>query len=223
MEKLELEEYLCLFDLDGTLIASDRKISQAVFETRTELSYPQIPVELLIQRIGLPASELFYDLGLDKGSLQSAVDRFRENLAQVEFSEQDVFLGVREVLTRLAESKCELMVATNKPKHLAEIALNGTGISTFFSYVSGGDNQPAKPDPAILNACIVNSTRKKAVMVGDRIDDIKAALFAGAEPIGIAQGVYSTLELTEAGAKKVFRDAGEFLNALENGWSFGDL
>ena len=223
MEKLELEEYLCLFDLDGTLIASDRKIYQAVFETRTELSYPQIPIELLIQRIGLPASELFYDLGLEQDSLQNAVNRFREHLSQIEFSEQDVFLGVREVLTRLAESKCELMVATNKPKHLAEIALSGTGISTFFSYVSGGDNQPAKPDPAILNSCIVNSERKKVVMIGDRIDDIKAALSAGAEPIGIAQGVYSTLELTEAGAKKVFRDAGEFLNALENGWSFGDL
>ena len=214
---------LLLFDLDGTLIASDRKIYQAVFETRTELSYPQIPIELLIQRIGLPASELFYDLGLEQDSLQNAVNRFREHLSQIEFSEQDVFLGVREVLTRLAESKCELMVATNKPKHLAEIALSGTGISTFFSYVSGGDNQPAKPDPAILNSCIVNSERKKVVMIGDRIDDIKAALSAGAEPIGIAQGVYSTLELTEAGAKKVFRDAGEFLNALENGWSFGDL
>ena len=223
MEKLGLDDFLCLFDLDGTLIASDSKIYKAVEETRKQLGYQQLPIDSLTSRIGLPAKELFYDLDLGEAAKEAAVAVFREKLSRIEFTNQDLFPGIYELLTILNKAKCHLMVATNKPKHLAEIALSGAGIDSFFSFISGGDNLPTKPDPAILLACMTQSDRKSTVMIGDRTDDIRAALSVGAIPVGIAQGVHSSLELINAGAYAVFRNATELLSALHNGWGFGDL
>lgn len=223
MEKLELDEYVCLFDLDGTLLDSNAKIYQALSRTRNELRYPIIPVDQLFSQIGLPASNLFYDLNLNSESLNAAIVLFRKNLANIQFDKSDIFPGMSKVLEKLTEANCELMIATNKPKYLAEIALTGACISHFFSYISGGDYCPPKPDPYILNACVERTKRKKVVMIGDRIEDIQAALRMGADPISIAQGAHSKLELNQAGAKKVFLDGKEFLAALQSGWSFYDL
>lgn len=220
-----MKKSLIIFDLDGTLVDSRPQILSAVEEARQELGYVQANSNYLVEKIGLPASELFLDLPLSESEIEEAVSRFRYHLRNYQLSPDYLFPKTFEVLKLLKERGYRLSVGTNKPSDLAINALEQTQILNFFDFVAGGESQPAKPDPSILKNCLdkMETSSLYAVMIGDRTEDMLAATAANMDGFALLQGVHNGLELESAGAKIVFPNMSELHEKLNGGWNFEDL
>lgn len=214
-----------LFDLDGTLVDSANQIFEAVDLARTELKYTSAPDRFIYSKIGLPAKDLFEDLDLSESELSNAVKLFRYNLSRIKLSKDDLFSGVLDILELLTQKGIKLGVATNKPTALAIQSLSDSGIHNYFDFVFGADNHPPKPDPAIILKCLdlMLIEPHKAVMIGDRIEDVLAAKAAKVLAIGIAQGAHSEDHLMNSGADRTFQSILQLYQKINEGEAIANI
>jgi phosphoglycolate phosphatase-like HAD superfamily hydrolase len=131
--------------------------------------------------------------------------------------------GVRQLLAILASSTDDITdVLTGNLTAVAEEKLTLAGIRTYFSELFCADNyfdRKSLVEDAV-RTCMTKyelNTRRDVVIVGDTPLDIQAANASNVTSVGAACGIYTTTQLTEAGAKRVFPDlepTGELLAAL---------
>jgi phosphoglycolate phosphatase len=222
----ELEKIrLAVFDLDGTLIDSARQIVLAVNRTREGLQLSNVEKELLKSKIGLPAKELFSDLSLSRTESDTAVKSFRTHLRAIRLEPSDAFSKSFELLDFLKVKGMKLAIATNKPTDLAKIALKETELLPFFDLVVGGEKLSPKPNPATVAKCLLhlNQAPSRAVMIGDRLEDMLAASAVNVSAYGVLQGIHNEVELRNAGAKQIFLSISHLFRKLKEGWNFENI
>jgi len=118
--------------------------------------------------------------------------------------------GVRELLAILATSPKHITgVLTGNLMAVAEEKLICTGIRGYFSEFFCADDYF---DRIILvesavRTCMTKhelNSRKDVIIVGDTPRDVEAANACHAESVGVASGVYTMPQLSEAGATHVY-------------------
>jgi histidinol-phosphate aminotransferase len=82
-------------------------------------------------------------------------------------------------------SHLPLAIVTGRPRSDAIKFLETHKISHFFKHVVCMEDAPAKPDPAPVRLALQQLGVKRALMIGDTPDDIKAAVAAGIVGVGI--------------------------------------
>jgi HAD superfamily hydrolase (TIGR01548 family) len=131
--------------------------------------------------------------------------------------ESETLLVKREVLEALAE-RLPLAVVTGRPREEAKWFLDRVGISDLFSTTVCLEDGPNKPDPTPVRIALDRLGVKRAWMVGDTPDDIRAAVAAGVLPLGIlAPGADETNHgppLKEAGAVTILEDVASIRGLL---------
>jgi len=109
-------------------------------------------------------------------------------------------------------------IVTGRPREEARWFLDRAGIAGSFRTVVCMEDAAAKPDPAPVRLAMQRLDAQRAWMLGNTPDDVRAALGAGALPLGIvAPGddvPATTAALLDAGAARVLRDVGELLELL---------
>lgn len=190
-----------IFDLDGTLVDSNSQIATNLNRARSELSYDERNQDFYFNNIGLPIETLIADLNLDNAQRQVLISRFREHLIRdIRSGNNLLFPGVVELLGHLSASGVEIAVATNKPTSIAKSVIAHSKLATFKIHVQGSDNLSPKPDPEIIQAVLLKFPNRRALMVGDRLEDIVAATSAGISSIGIASGAHTQEDFEESDA-----------------------
>jgi phosphoglycolate phosphatase len=120
-----------------------------------------------------------------------------------------VYEGVVQMLETLRNAGRILLVVTAKPRDMAEIVLNHTGIDRYFQAVIGPARGNKKTDKGSLlrkalsflaNTRTDHFQKEQAVMVGDRMFDIEGAGEAGIDSIGVLYGYGDRQEIAQAGA-----------------------
>ena len=83
--------------------------------------------------------------------------------------------------------------------------------------VDRGDVLRAKPEPDLFLACQqrLGVRPNECYVVGDAVWDLLAARRAGMLSVGLLSGGYGEDELRAAGAFRVYRDAQELLESLD--------
>lgn len=76
------------------------------------------------------------------------------------------------------------------------------------AWTTAADVAATKPAPDLVEVAIRKTGLEQAVMIGDSIWDCQAAARAGIQTIAVLTGGFSEQELGEAGALRVFGDAG---------------
>jgi phosphoglycolate phosphatase len=192
-----------VFDLDGTLFDSVDQIISAANSTRIEFGYESREKVFYIPFIGLPARNLFIDLNLLESEEKNFVLKFREYLSKLIKTDNKLFNGAIEFLQRSKDSNIFVGIATTKPSALAQLVVENSKISGLVDHVQGTDNFKAKPDPTVILRCLEELKTDKAIMFGDRIEDMIAGKTAGIKSIGISQGFHSHEKLHTSGADLV--------------------
>ena len=118
----------------------------------------------------------------DAGTLGKALDIFARSYRGNLFVSTVVYPGVESTLESLSTRGVRLGCVTNKLEAFAVEVLERAGLGRWMDFVFGADtHERKKPDPLPLiraaEGYSVDPTR--AVMVGDSVNDLKAALAAG--------------------------------------------
>jgi len=186
-----------IFDLDGTLVDSNRDLVPTLNRVTAPDGLPPISREDVGHVVGQGAKAMIAKAFAFHGRTVAA-DRHEELLTlflveyEAHIADETVFFdGVLAALDTLVEQHWQVLVCTNKYQHLARKLLKALGEEERFAVITGGDTFPTKkPDAAHLietaKLAAVDPTR--CVMVGDSVNDIAAAQAASMPVIAVDFG-----------------------------------
>jgi HAD superfamily hydrolase (TIGR01509 family) len=125
--------------------------------------------------------------------------------------------GATELLSELRAGGVVHGIATSgrRPEIDASLAALGVGPETVV--VERGDVARAKPEPDLFLRCSerLGVPPEECYVVGDAVWDLLAARRARMLSVGLLSGGYGEDELTRAGAFRVYRDADELRQSLD--------
>ena len=204
-----------LFDLDGVLVDSRVPFARSINTALASHGLPPRPEHELHQYLGPPLHRTFRALVGQESLVQPCVDVYRARYREMAGSETTVFPGIREILDRLV-NQMPLLVATSKPRALAEPLLDALNLRRFFAAVVGPELDSENEQKAVTVARAIQELPPKArpVMVGDRKHDIAAAHEHGIHAIGVLWGIGSEKELLTARADALAHTPAELATLL---------
>ncbi len=208
------------FDLDGTLTDSAPGIIHSV-----QYALKKYGIEAeendLRSFIGPPLVHSFQErYGFDHDKALEAVTYYREYFTAGGMFENFVYPGVEEMLQKLKEDGLVLAVATSKPELFSKQILEHFTLTRYFDFIGGAAMDESRATKVEVLSYALQELQvdpAKAVMIGDRENDIEAASLLGTESIGILYGYGSKEELSNAGAK-FFADTPMDICRIISGW-----
>jgi beta-phosphoglucomutase-like phosphatase (HAD superfamily) len=125
--------------------------------------------------------------------------------------------GAPALLRRLREGGVPFGIATSGVHPEIDASLAVLGVPDGVVVIDRGDVLRAKPEPDLFLACQerMGVRREDCYVVGDAVWDLLAARRAGMLSVGLLSGGYGEDELMSAGAFRVYRDAQELLESLD--------
>ncbi len=201
-----------VFDLDGTLIDSERAITQAASAAFARCGM-RVTALQVADHLGAPLEELFAVFHQGEGVFPRDADLLRKFVAsyiEIHDTHPDRFPpalpGVREALTALHAHGTPMAVATTKPTPRASSQLEGAGLLQLFTHVQGTDaGMRPKPAPdVVLAACRgLHVAAADAIMIGDTQRDVAAARAAGCAAVVVAYDAARATAAAAFGADRV--------------------
>lgn len=189
-----------LFDLDGTLLDTAGDIHIALNRTLAERRWESLSEIVVRRMIGRGAPMLIERAAaaqgrkLDEATSGAMVERFFHHYGALQENEEfgaQPYPGVIEALQVLHGAGLRTAVVTNKQERFANGLLRRLNLLEWIDLVVGGDScERRKPDPQpLLFACErLQTPPSRALMVGDSINDVKAARAARIPVICVPYG-----------------------------------
>jgi HAD superfamily hydrolase (TIGR01509 family) len=210
-----------IFDLDGTLVDT---VYAHVFAWQQALLEAGIAIDgwRIHRRIGMSGGLFTRAVGREIGR-----DLTAEETVICKRRHGEIFLqllpvrkplpGAVELLEFLHVSKIPFGIATSGGYPEINKSLDALKIRPGTVVIDRSNVQRAKPEPDLFFACQEKMGVRidECYVVGDAVWDILAARRAGMLSIGLLSGGYGEDELSKAGAFRVYRDALELLQSLD--------
>ncbi len=218
---------LVIFDLDGTLIDSERDLAASVNAMLRHYGRNELPIEVIGTYIGDGAPMLIRRaLGDPTHSefLQEALNYFLLYYREHKLNNTRLYEGIGEALQQVGQGDGiprKLAVLTNKPVRVSRDILAGLGLADYFAQVYGGNSfETKKPDPLGANTLMreASATPDETVMVGDSGVDVLTARNAGLWSVGVTYG-FAPLTLQQVPPDVLVDTPAELARAL----TVGDL
>ncbi len=170
---------LVAFDLDGTLVDSQRDLAESANELIRELGGAPLTQDAIGTMIGEGAALLVKRAVVAAGvpDVPEALPRFLEIYDSRLLNHTRIYPGIREAI-QAARAGARVTVLTNKPLRPTERILSELGLRELFDEVVGGDGpHPRKPDPTSLLAMmkVAGATGEHTLLVGDSAIDHETA------------------------------------------------
>jgi phosphoglycolate phosphatase len=184
---------LAVFDLDGTLVDSEKDLANAASALVAELGGTPLGncdvtgmvgegAAVLVRRV-LTAARLDPET---PGALPRFLALYDQRLTQF----TRAYEGIHECLGQLRR-ELPMAVLTNKPQAATDRLLLSLGLSKYFAHALGGDTLLGrKPEPAgLARLCAAaGCDPAEAVLVGDSPIDLETARRAGTRIVLVSYG-----------------------------------
>jgi phosphoglycolate phosphatase len=211
---------LVLFDLDGTLFATDDALSgRATLDAIAEVYGVRLP-DVAISRVAHPGKTalaitraLLEAAGLDEGEIDAGLGawceadcaRYLELLAAADTGNWQTIEGAAETLAALSGDRLALL--TGVPEPIARARMERLGLAHFFREHEGAFGCEAEERPALIELARRRSGRpgepwpaQATVAVGDTFADVEGAHAAGIRVVALVSGRATRAELADADA-----------------------
>ena len=210
-----------IFDLDGTLVDS---VYAHVLAWQLAFAEAGIPIDgwRLHRRMGMSGGlfkravmrELSRTISMPR---LKALDKRHGELFKKFLPKPRPLPGAVELLRFLRRNKIVHGIATSNQRPNINPSLKALGVTKDTVVVERGDVARAKPEPDLFLECQerLGVEVKDCYVVGDAVWDLMAARRAGMLSVGLLSGGYGEDELVRAGAFRVFRDAADLHNYLD--------
>jgi phosphoglycolate phosphatase len=204
---------LAMFDLDGTLSNSAPGIFYSLKETFPKVDWPVPGPETLRRFIGPPLWNCLQDLlGMPAATADQFVRFYRDSYNSEGFCRNELYPGIRDLLSDLRKAGILTAVVTSKPVTPAKAVLNYFKITDLFDFFSAendsdhGGGKEALIRPVLLQSGIPAS---QAVMIGDTKYDAAGARRAGTEFLGVLYGFGTREEIEREGGTRFAQTVGD--------------
>jgi HAD superfamily hydrolase (TIGR01509 family) len=210
-----------IFDLDGTLVDT---VYAHVFAWQRALAEADLPVDgwKIHRRIGMSGGLFTRAVAREVGRPLTteeveAIQARHGALYRELLPERRPLPGAVELLAELREAGIAHGIATSGRRPEIDASLDALGIPAETVVVARGDVQRAKPEPDLFLTCSerIGVPPEDCYVVGDAVWDLLAARRARMLSVGLLSGGYGEDELTRAGAFRVYRDADELRQSLD--------
>lgn len=210
----------CFFDLDGTLTNPELGITNSFMYALDKYNISVSERAELHKVIGPPlldSFQRFYNFSYEDAKI--AVDYYREYYKDKGIYENEVYLGIPQLLSKLQEHGKKIFLATSKPEHFAKIILDYFDLTKYFTFVAGAnmDETRNKKDEVIeyaLQSCGITEC-ENVIMIGDREYDVIGASKFGIDSIGVLFGFGTTEELQAAGATYLVETVQQLMSTID--------
>lgn len=217
---------LVIFDVDGTLVDSQRAIVAAMtaaFEA-LGLSVPEQNDTLSI--VGLSLDHAIARLAPEQAveTQGRLVNGYKEayhahRLAKGAAEESPLYPGARELIGQLSERADLLLgIATGKSQRGLTALLEAHDLTQVFVTKQNADFHPSKPHPSMITTAMAEAGVEPAytVMIGDTSYDMEMARAAKVPGIGVSWGYHAVSQLQLA--DRVIDAFDDLPGALDSIW-----
>jgi len=172
-----------IFDLDGTLIDSQRDLIRSVSATLREMGREELHEDTISGYIGHGAPQLVgraLGSGATEDECQRALKFFLAYYEDHKLDSTCAYPGVPEALEHLAAFP--MAILTNKPVRVSMRILKELGLAKYFRAVYGGNSfETKKPDPFGARTILreFGAAPAEAILIGDSEVDVQTARNAG--------------------------------------------
>ena len=215
---------IVIFDLDGTLLNTIGDLADAVDYVMRSRNLPEHTNAEYRQMVGggikrLVERALPLELAENEAYVEECVAQFRRYYVDNIDRHTIPYEGIPELLRKLQCDGVKMAVASNKFQHGTDrLVAKFFGDIEFVAIEGNREGAPLKPNPEIIHNIlrIAGLEPRDAVMVGDSGIDIRTAIAAGIDSIGVSWGFRFADELYAAGATTVVTTAEELERAIYN-------
>lgn len=206
-----------ILDIDGTLV--DTNYQHALAWHRALRGHGQaVPIWEIHRHIGMGGDQIVAALAGEDAEREhgdeiraTESDAYGELIGEVEAME-----GATELLRELGEDGWTVVLASSAKADEVDHYLDLLDAREIVAgWTTSADVERTKPHPDLVCAALERAGEGAAVMVGDSIWDVKAALRAELPTLAVLTGGFSGAELREAGAARVLRSIGELRERRE--------
>lgn len=200
------------FDLDGTITEPFEGITKALCYSLEKFGINVEDRNSLKICIGPPLWDTYTEIfGLSDEDANKATDYYREYYDAGGAYDCLIYDGIEEMLKKLHNSPCKVVLATSKPEKMARVVLAHFGLDKYFDFICGASMDKSRSSKTSVVAYALETAgvndKTRCIMVGDRKFDVEGARENGLSTIGVTYGYGDRGELEKAGAKEIFDDA----------------
>ena len=208
------------FDLDGTLTDNYAGIAGCIVHALERLDRPAPPDADLHACIGPPLRHNFSRLleTNDPDMIERALMLYRERFDVHGWQENVPYEGIHDVLRDLAERNFRMLICTSKPQKYATRIVEHFELRPYFEDVYGPDLAGKLDDKRdLLRHAVAERTidASRSMMIGDRAQDVRAALANGMHSMGVLYGYGSADELNGAGAHVLCQSVASIVDSID--------
>lgn len=212
-----------LLDLDGVLIDANDSYDATILAVAAELGVAATRAD--VQRVRRAGGanddvELLARLCPGRAPRAELEQRFERRYWGPDgdgLCREERPLVARATLEALA-ARLPLAIVTGRPRRDALRFLEAHGLLSLFRVLVCSEDAPRKPDPAPVRRALAELGCARAWMVGDTVDDVRAARAAGVLPLGVVapldEPALTTPALLAAGAGRVLASLDDLLPLL---------
>ncbi len=199
---------MILLDLDGTLVDSVPDLAFCADAMMAQLGLPTHGEEKARDWVG-NGMERFVRRALvgnikgepNEALFQRAYPIFMQLYAENTSQRSVVYPGVVDALDYMQCMEYPLGCVTNKAGSFTETLLKDLGLRDYFGVVVSGDTLLTKkpdPQPLLHAARKLNAIPLKSLMIGDSVNDVRAARSAGFQVVCVSYGYNYGRDISEA-------------------------
>lgn len=193
-----------LFDLDGTLIDSERDNIESVAMAMRRLGKNITQAERDFV-IGHSWRDIYDMLVRNHGIVMAMSDLISiavdEKQSLIEAHGFSVLPGAIELVHRLAARGVPLAIASGSSHREVHEAIEGIGLTPYFRVLLGAEDYAhGKPDPAPYKAAMkgLGVGPEGCVVIEDALPGVRSGKAAGAAVVGVMAGNFAGYDLSEA-------------------------
>lgn len=188
------------FDLDGTLTDPFRGLTSAFAYGLKKIGIDVSGDNNLKRFIGPPLRDSFQEeYGLSLEAAEEALRLFREYFSVYGWWDNELYPGIKELLSDLKAAGYTVVLATSKPDVYSSKILKLFGIAEYFDFSEGASfdsSRERKCDVLQYALDKVGRDAESAVLIGDTRFDVEGANVLGVDSIAVTYG-YGTREALE--------------------------
>ncbi len=201
---------LIIFDWDGTLMDSERKIINCFQSAASDLDIAPPEDADVRNIIGLGMAEAVAAVFPECPAEQqrALIDQYRHHFLEADQTDMPLFPEVYQLLHALAESGTMLAIATGKARRGLTRVLEHTGLAHLFVASRCADEAFSKPHPKMLLDILDETglTPGQAIMVGDTVYDLQMAQNAKMDSLAVSYGAHDRERLIACDPLHCFDD-----------------